>query len=196
MLIYIFVIWVLIVKNKRKRINFAEKKGEIVVDVEAFIKNKSSENVKKIHSAKEEIEIDIYFDKHYYLRNQIGDENGKRDGIGYNFVQELLLKATKHLIYFALKIKGFSFINFDEGFKQRVTLTQHFDDGNEDLNVVVEYHYLSMHKYEVTVITALRKNNFYFNDGSYQVKLYDDLSSELNKNELRKIKAVGSFDGI
>lgn len=183
-------------KRKRKRINFAEKKGEIVVDVEAFIKNKSSENVKKIHSAKEEIEVDIYFDKHYYLRNQIGDENGKRDGIGYDFVQELLLKATKHLIYYALKIRGFSFINFDEGFKQRVTLSQHFDDGNEDLNVVVEYHYLSMHKYEVTVITALRKNNFYFNDGSYQVKLYDDNSSELNKNELRKIKSVGSFNGV
>ncbi len=183
-------------KRKRKRINFADKKGEIIVDVEAFIKNKSSENVKKIHSAKEEIEIDIYFDKHYYLRNQIGDENGKRDGIGYDFVQELLLKATKHLIYYALKIKAFSFINFDEGFKQRVTLSQYFDDGNEDLNVVVEYHYLSMHKYEVTVITALRKNDFHFNDGSYQVKLYDDNSSELNKNELRKIKSVGSFNGV
>jgi hypothetical protein len=51
-------------KRKRKRINFADK---------------SSDNVKKIQSAKEEIEIDIYFDKHYYLRNQIGDENGKRD---------------------------------------------------------------------------------------------------------------------
>lgn len=183
-------------KRKRKRIDFAEKKGEIIVDVEAFIKNKSSGNVKKIQSAKEEIEIDIYLDKHYYLRNQIGDENGKRDGIGYDFVESILLKATKHLIYYALKIKGFTFINFDGGFKQRIILTKHFDNGSDDLNVVVEYHYLSMHKYEVTVVTALRKNNFYFNDGSYQIELHEDDTSGLNKNELNKVKKISSFNDV
>jgi len=183
-------------KRKRKRINFAEKQGEIVIDVESFIKNKSSENVKKIQSTKEEIEIDIYFDKHYYLRNQIGDENGKRDGIGYEFVESTLLKATKHLIYYALKIKGFTFINFDEGFKQRIILTQHFNDDSTDLNVVVEYHYLSMHKYEVTVITALRKDNFYFNDGSFQIELHEDHTSDLNKNEMGKVKKISTFNGV
>lgn len=183
-------------KRKRKRINLAEKKGEIIIDVEAFVKNKSSENVRKVLSSKEEIEIDIYFDKHYYLRNQLGDENGKRDGIGYELVQSTLLKATKHLIYYALKIKGFSFINFENGFKQRITLTQHFHDESSDLNIVVEYHYLSMHRYEVTVITALRKNDFYFNDGSYQIELYENDGSNLNKNELKKVKEIDSFDGI
>ena len=135
-------------KRKRKRIDFAEKQGEIMIDIESFIKNKSSENVKKIQSVKEEIDIDIYFDKHYYFRNQIGDENGKRDGIGFDFVASTLLKATKHLIYYALKIKSFTFINFEVNFKQRVTLTKHFNDGSNDLNIIVEYHYLSMHKYE------------------------------------------------
>lgn len=183
-------------KRKRKRINFTEKQGEIIIDIESFTKNKSSDNVKKIQSVKEEIEIDIYFDKHYYLRNQIGDENGKRDGIGYDFVESILLMATKHLIYYALKIKGFTFINFDEGFKQRIILTQHFTDESHDLNVVVEYHYISMHKYEVTVITALRKNDFYFNDGSYQVELNEDDTSDLNKKELGRVKKINSFNGI
>ncbi|MFC5282023.1 hypothetical protein [Pedobacter alpinus] len=184
-------------KRKRKRINAAEKQGDIILDIEAFIKNKSSENARKIQSTKEELEIEIYCDKHYYLRNQIGDENGKRDGIGYEFIEATLLKATKHLIYYALKIRGFAFINFDEGFKSRITLTQHFNDHDiEDLNIVVEYHYLSMHKYEVTVITALRKNNFYFNDGSYQIELYSDGTSYINKNEKRKVKEISSFHGI
>lgn len=183
-------------KKKRRRIDYTEIQGEVVVDVESFTKNKSSENVKKIQSVKEEIEIDIYFDKHYYYRNQLGDENGKRDGIGYNFVESILLKATKHLIYYALKINGFTFINFAEGFKQRIILTQHFNDGSNDLNVVVEYHYLSMHKYEVTVITALRKNNFYFNDGSYQVELHEDNTSDLNKAEMNKVKNISVFNGV
>ncbi|NQX37680.1 hypothetical protein SAMN05421820_103325 [Pedobacter steynii] len=183
-------------KRKRKRINFAEKQGEIIIDIESFIKNKSSENVKKVQSVKEEIEIDIYFDKHYYLRNQVGDQNGKRDGIGYDFVESTLMKATKHLIYYALKIKSFTFINFEEGFKQRMILTQHFNDDSDDLNIVVEYHYLSMHKYEVTVITALRKNDFYFNDGSYQIELQEDDTSNLNKKEMNKVKKTSSFNGI
>ena len=183
-------------KRKRKRIVSAEKKGEIVIDVESFIKNKSSNNVKKIKSTKEEIEIDIYFDKHYIFRNQIGDENGKREGIGYDFVESILLESTKHLIYYALKIKGFTFINFDEGFRHRIILTQYFNDGTDNLNVVVEFHYLSMHKYEVTVITALRNNDFHFNDGSYQIELHQDGTSYLNKKELRKVKRIGSFNEI
>lgn len=56
-------------RERRRRIDPSETKGELVVDIEAFIENKCSANVKKIITASEHIDIDVYFDKHYSSGN-------------------------------------------------------------------------------------------------------------------------------
>jgi hypothetical protein len=184
------------VKNKRerrKRIDPNEVKGELVIDVEAFIENKCSANVKKITTASEHIEIDVYFDKHYFIRHQHGDAEGKRDGIDMDTVQKLVIDAAKHLLFYSITLKKFSFVNYADGSNQRIVLTQIFDN-DIDLNLIVEYHYLSTHKYEVTLKTAMRKQDFYFNDGTFQLKVYQDGTSMLLKNETGKIIKISEYD--
>ena len=142
-----------------------------MIDAEAFIKNKTSSNVKKVTTASEHIEFEVYFDKHYYIRKQHGAADGEREGIEIESVQSLVLEATKHLLYYSIRLKGFTFVNFEEASRLgRIVLTKSID-GEDDLNIVVEYHYLKMHKYEVTLVTALIKVNFLINDGDYQVKI-------------------------
>lgn len=180
-------------RERRKRIDPNEVKGELVVDVEAFIANKCSPNVKKITTVSEHLEIEIYFDKHYFVRHQHGDDNGKREGIELDTVQKLIIEAAKHLLFYSVTLKNFSFVNFVQNSNQRIVLTQLFDNV-EDLNVVVEYHYLTTHKYEVTLKTAMRKEQFMINDGTFQLKINSDGTSVLVKNENRKIIKISEYD--
>lgn len=184
-------------RERRKRIDPAEIIGAVAIDdQEAFIKNKSSDNVKKIMSISERFDIEVYFDKHYYIRHQHGDQEGKREGIEFESVKHLIVEAAKHLLFYSLRVKGFTFVNF-EGISrpERIVLTQLFD-GDSDLNIVAEYHYLSMHKFEVTLVTAMRKDDFYFNDGVFQVKILPDDSSLLLKNEKGKILKISECDNL
>jgi hypothetical protein len=184
------------VKNKRerrKRIDPNEIKGELIVDVEAYIANKCSPNVKKIATASEHLDIEIYFDKHYFIRHQHGDDNGKREGIELETVQKLVIEAAKHLLFYSVTLKNFSFVNFGPNSNHRVVLTRLFD-GDEDLNIVVEYHYLSMHRYEVTLKTAMRKTDFLINDGTFQLKINPDGTSVLVKNENRKLVQFSEYE--
>ena len=67
-------------KGKRPRI-----KAEIpnpVIDPLAYTNNLCSPNARKIKGFEEVLNIHFWIDKHYANRDQHGDENGKRDGIG------------------------------------------------------------------------------------------------------------------
>lgn len=167
--------------------------GEVVVDVEAFVKNKSSENARKITTASEHIEIEVYFDKHYFDREQHGDEEGKRDGIDSDTVQALLIEAAKHLFYYSIRSKSFTFVNFEVVPRpDRIVLTKECD-GEEPLNIVVEYHYLSLNKYEVTLITAMKTGGFRISDGQYQLILHPDETSSLMKLQQNKLMLVSNY---
>lgn len=180
-------------KNKRKRINKTDIVGEVIVDVEAFVKNKSSQNAKKIITTSEHIEIEIYFDKHYLIRLQHGDQDGRRDGIASETVQALLVKAAKHLFYYSIRCKGFSFVNFEANIRpERIVLTEEIDNGLP-LNIVVEYHYLGLNKYEVTLITALCTDQFRLSDGQYQLVLQSDETSILNQLQRGKVVSVSEY---
>lgn len=173
-------------KNKRKRIDHSAKVGEVVVDVEAFVKNKSSENAKKISTIAEHIEIDIYFDKHYFDRQQHGDQEGKRDGIEIDIVKLLLIEAGRHLFYYSIRNKAFSFVNFEVVLRpERIVLTKEVD-GELPLNVVAEYHYIGLNKFEVTLKTAMKIGGFKLSDGQYQVVLHPDGTSTLMRLERSK----------
>lgn len=82
--------------GSRKRI---EKKliGEVVMDELAYIPNKSSKNARKVLDKIEHIEIEIWCDKHYYTRVNIGDEHGRREGIEEEVIKDLVVKSIPHL---------------------------------------------------------------------------------------------------
>lgn len=179
--------------DKRPRIKKAVI-GEIVeIDPLAFRSNKCSENAKMVTTNIERVAFDIWFDKHYYIREQHGDYEGKREGINKELVKEIVISSAKHLLFYALKVKAFSFVNFEVNVRNpRVTITKNIE-GETKLNIVLECHYLSLNRLEVTVITALRKNDFRFNDGEYKIEIYDDETSILYKNEKGKIKMVCEY---
>ena len=180
-------------QSKRKRINRTAIVGELVVDVEAYVTNKSSLKARKITTASEHIEIEIYFDKHYFDRQQHGDDVGERVGIDSDTVQSLLIEAAKHLFYYSIRNKSFSFVNFEAVPRpERIVLTKEIDN-EEPLNVVAEYHYLSLNKYEVTLKTAMKTNGFNLSDGQYQLVLHTDNTSSLIRFQNRNCTTVSEY---
>jgi len=79
--------------------------GEIVQqDPMEFRKNRSSDHARPIFTNSESIEFDVWFDKHYFDRKMHGDHSGKRDGIDQETVQNLIVNAAKHLLYYSIKV--------------------------------------------------------------------------------------------
>lgn len=176
--------------GKRPRIK-NELIGEVIVDEIAYVQNKSSKNARKILDKSEHIEIEIWCDKHYYNRVQLGDENGKREGIEEDSIKDLVIKSIQHLFYYSFKVKNFSFINFGEASRNvRIVLQEH--KGKNVLNVVVEFHHLEKNKYQVTVITAMQKDDFSISVGQYALQMDDD-SSILRKFDGKNLVNVDNL---
>lgn len=134
-----------------------------------------------------EFEVELWIDKHYENRLLHGDENGKRDGISEEDVQQLIIKAFKYLLDIYLRFPRFKFINFFEKgkklTKERIVLKNVHDSGT--LNVVVEIHFLDTSKYEVTVITAMEVDDFKIADGQYAISIVENrvlLKRNVDKN--------------
>jgi len=162
-------------KPKRKRI--INPASQPIQDPEAYIQNSCSDNAKHIKTFSEHIETEFWIDKHYSDRQLFGDENGKRDGIELEYIENLIAKSFKHLVYYALKHKRFIFVNYPPKaiVPVRIVLKEEFAK-QEILNVVAEYHFVELNKYEVTIRTAMRKENFIASDGQFTVLLNDDES--------------------
>jgi hypothetical protein len=179
--------------GKRQRIK--PIKAEEIFDPLQFSKNKCSQNARKVFANIEQIEFDIWFDKHYFIREQHGDDLGKREGIDLKTVQNLIIEAAKHLIYYSLKLKNFTFINFSNNNSKRFEriVLQKSISNEEKLNVIAEYHYLNLNKYEVTVKTAMRKDDFHYSDGQFLVEIFDEGNSILFKKELGRIIIISEY---
>ncbi len=170
-------------KNKRPRIN----NKITIVDIEAYTENAGSKNTRKLIDVNYNIVTEIWIDKHYSIREQHGDNSGKREGISREVVEILVKKAFLHLKYYNLKHSNFKFINFPpSGVRNiRIVLKDEFKD-EDTLNVVVEYHFIDLSLYEVTVFTAMCKNDFYLSDGQYALVFENNFSRLVlmqNKNE-------------
>ncbi|MEY8779840.1 hypothetical protein AB9K32_05395 [Allomuricauda sp. XS_ASV26] len=158
-------------RKKRKRIPMI--KGTLVVDKEAFVENCASQNAKPIHEY-EEFKVELWVDKHYQDRSQFGDENGKREGIEVERVQDLMIRAFRYLLDIYLRGVNFKFINHFDPNKPdkppiKVVLKEIQADGT--LNVVVQIHYLEPGKFQITVITAMKVDDFRIADGQYAISL-------------------------
>lgn len=118
---------------------------------------------------------------------QLGDQNGKREGIDEDSIKNLVIKSIPHLFYYSFKVKNFSFINFAQGSRNVRTVLQEHKE-NSTLNVVVEFHHLEKNKYQVTVITAMQIDNFTISLGQYVLEIDGDVSI------LKKFDGINSID--
>lgn len=175
----------------RKRIK-KELIGEIVVDELAFSENIGSKNARKVSDRAVQIHTEIWYDKHYLNRVQFGGDDGlKRDGIEESTIQELVSHSISHLINYAVKIKGFSFVNTTnpKGHNVRIVLQRQTEFGL--LNVVVGFYQQHTNRYEVTVFTAMVASDFRISDGQFALEIDND-SSNLLKMENRKLRQLES----
>ena len=179
--------------GKRPRINIKEVIGDGFIPTnqygEIFQKNAASENAKHHCTYEELLSFEFWIDKHYVNRNNFGDENGERDGIHITVVEHLIKKSFKHLFYYSLKHKNFSFINHPpkKTHNTRVVITD-IEQKLDNLNIVIEYHFLDFHKYEVTVITAMRENKFRLSNGQYNIQFNGNESSLMFHEKNNDIK--------
>ena len=142
-----------------------------------FTTNCSSQNVRLHSKQKHYKELELWFDKHYYIRLQHGDENGKRDGIDIDIIERLIEKSLNHLISHSLRIERYNFLNFVEHnsspFK---TVIQEVSKNGVLLNVATECHFINISTFEITVKTAMVEDNFRIRDGQYILELIEDTS--------------------
>ena len=158
----------------RKRI---KKVNEIVViDPEAYRFNSCSKNAKPEKIFGHKIYTDVWTEKHYNIRLFQGEDDGqKRDGIDLDLVLNLISETFPHVLVYALKVgKIVNFPPFVANQSTRIVLQNLVDAGHHFLNVAVEYHYLDMDTYEVTVWTAMNEKNFNIREGQYVVQLHHD----------------------
>jgi hypothetical protein len=158
--------------RKRKRIAPRVSMGNIIEDPMALTENKSSVKARKVFTDNENITIELWFGKHYLDRDQHGDDWGKREGIDNDTVEDLVKRSVKHMILYSTFVKGFTFLNRNVQRHERSTrivLQEQVDLGL--LNVVIEAHYLDINKYEITVVTAMCKNDYVPSDNQYVIEL-------------------------
>jgi hypothetical protein len=184
--------------GKRPRIERAASVGEAAVeDPLKFSANKGSVNARQVGSSNTSISIELWLDKHVTIRQQHGDDNGKREGINQDVVNSLVANAMKHLLFYGSKVAGFSFLNRKESVEDRairVVLQDSINDAEEKLNVVIEAHFVNFDKYEITVITAMRKNEFRISNGQFMVEFVGENSSVLKKNTNMGIQDICSCE--
>ncbi|MDX6188405.1 hypothetical protein SGQ83_03510 [Flavobacterium sp. Fl-318] len=183
-------------KSRRKRVHIKPaSKGDIVIDIEEYKENCSSSNAKHVGSHSEKIIINFWVDKHYSDRDQHGEDDGtKREDIGLLHIQPLIQKALPHLLYYSLKHKSFHFINHPPpGHRAlRVVLKDQFNN-ETTLNIIAEYHFFDTNIYEVTVVTAMRKEDFTISVGQYEL-IFDKNQSTLNLKNGNNIMFIDQFE--
>jgi hypothetical protein len=182
-------------KPKRNRIIKAVDDKIIRIDIEDYRENCSSANAKQIGSHSQNITVHFWIDKHYSNRDHFGEDDGTiRDGIGLEYVEHLVQKALSHLIYYSLKHKGFQFVNHPPPKNRalRVVLKERFSN-NLTLNIIAEYHFVDTNIYEVTVVTAMRKEDFNISVGQYEL-LFDNNFSVLNLRNGNSVQYQDEFE--
>lgn len=178
-------------REKRKRISHDKK--ETIVDLNAWIENCASKKVKHHTTFTENFHVEFWYDKHYWDRLHLGDDEGDRAGIEFEHVEPLLTKSFKHLLYYSLKHKDLLFVNHPPPRTRniRIVLRQVFPH-KTTLNIVVEYHFISLFKFEVTIITAMSIEDFQLGDNQYAIE-FNEAESALYRLVNKKIIKVDDY---
>lgn len=173
--------------------------GTLATDTLAFGKNLSSENARHISTFVENVELDIWFDKHYFHRFNHGDENGERKGIDFDNVKELIEMSFRHLLFYGSKVKGFHFLNNKSNPQERsirIVLQDTYSERSVDdmLNIIVEFHLINFNKYEITVITAMSCHDFKMSEGQFALEIKGKTDSILKQNIGKQLKELDYFE--
>jgi hypothetical protein len=176
-------------REQRKEIPLNNQRLLPVEDELAYTRNKCTEKARKINSINHNLVFEIWFDQHYQIRLQFGDENGLRPGIDAIKVESLVLRSMKHLVAFSSLLKTFTFINhnLNGGRANRIVLQELTDEGK--LNVVIEVHLIDLNTFEITVKTAMCIDTFKIGDGQFIVEIIEN-ESILKMLENGKIKEI------
>ena len=161
-----------------------------IIDKDAFVENCSTKRARLTSELVEDLKTEVWIDKHYYDHTL----EKERIGIEIEFVEPLVIKSLRHLLYYSLKYKDFSFVNYPPPKSRniRVVLKQIFND-KEPLNVAVEYHFLKLNSYEVTVKTALSIEHFDLGDGQYLLE-FNENQSTLYAFRKRKLNEIDKYE--
>lgn len=174
--------------GKRPRIKV--KKETVIVDELEFKPNCCSENARQFYNY-EEIEIELWVDKHCHLRQILGDENGKREGIELEVIKDLVIRSFTYLLNLYLKSPNFKFIKYIEDRKRdiRTVLKETIDE--KTLNIVIETHYLKNSKFEITIKTAMVVDNFRISDNQY-VLFVKEKEADLKRFANKGFQQIGN----
>jgi hypothetical protein len=179
----------------RKRFNPNELKKNATPAIDdplEFKANKCTKNARFIETKHQQVSANIWFDKHYVLRYQVGDESGKREGIAPDIIGSLITDSFSQLMLYGSSVKGFKFLNFAgqlDG-NTRVILQKEID--GELLNVAIEAHYISLNIYEITICTAMISNSFKIAAGQFCIEVYEG-GSILKKYDNGKLSNICNF---
>lgn len=155
---------------------------ELVHDPEKYGPNSCSDNAKKFHDHSHNLEVELWLDKH------CGYRQTERYGIELDNLQDLAIDSLKHILYYQLRYPRINLIQYPEyrGRNYRIAVQTTIESG-DILNIVVEYHYVDICMYELTIITAMVVNDFKHFDGQYILDI-DGESSRL----LRRVNNITS----
>ena len=183
---------ILNIMGDRPRIKKEEiKETGVIEDALEYKKNRSSENARKHIDKTHNIEISIWYDKHYQIRRTLGDDNGRREGIEEEKIFSLVTKSIKETVRFGLILNNFAFYQKEKTIdsKQRRIVLREIDPVSEILHVVIEGHYIGENSYEITIITAMRIDSFNIKEGQFVIEYSDNIPT-LKRNERGSLKIV------
>lgn len=180
--------------RRRRRMSVNKNAVPAIIDELEFTANKCSPNARKIGNKIESTNVDFWIDKHYHIRYHQGDEYGKRDGIEPEKVHGIVEEALRHLILYSGSVKNFTFLNHNPesgGRNLRVVCQKNFD--GQKTNVTIEAHIISLNEFEITIVTAIQKNDYQPSDGQYAVELLGNDNSILVQSSRGKITDISSI---
>lgn len=161
---------------------------KVIEDPMEFVKNKSSDNARKLCEIEVSLATHIWIDKHYHDRHQFGDTSGRREGINPEQVEALVKKSIPHLLFYGNAVPGFAFLNYDGFTTNNIRVVLQERDIDKKLNVVIEAHYTEGNKFEITVKTALCVDDFRLSQGQYAIEIQGDNSILFRKDNNRIIE--------
>jgi hypothetical protein len=149
------------------------KQGSLlpIKDPLAYTENRCSKNAKKIKTLKSSVSFEMWHEKHYAIRMQFGDNDGKREGIDAHIIEALISRSLKHILAYSSIIKTFAPVNYSNVSErsERIVLKEESEHGM--LNVAIEIHLISPEVYEITVLTAMCSDTYKLSDGQFAIQL-------------------------
>lgn len=178
--------------GKRPRIK--RDMGELVGrDELSFEKNVGTERARLAVTINYRLSFELWHHKHYWDRVQIGDDNGRREGIEPEAVRSLVSSSLSHLIYYACRVKTFSFLNVNSLSLVMIVLRDCYSQ-EKILNVPINVHFSAPDRFEITVMTAMRADDFYLRAGQYLLDFDSETSSTLKRFDQGKFVELCSYE--